>query len=723
MPDGTRRAATGAASAALERLVRPRSVAVVGASDEPASIGGAPLVLLERFGYEGDVHLVSRSRREVRGRACVASIEELPFGVDAAILAIPKAGVADAVEQAGRRGVGGVVVFSSGYGELDAAGAAAERALAASAARHGIALAGPNCLGLVNFADGVPLTFGDVAPNRRAGGPGVAIVAQSGAMSLALTYAAMAQDTSVTYAISTGNEAVLGVEDHLRLVIADERTRAVVMLVEQIRRPAEFLALAREAREREITVCVLHTGRGERAKAASLTHTGAIAGDQDVLRSVLGREGVLFVNSLDGLVDTAGVIARRGLPHADGVAFMTDSGAAKTFAIDVCEAEGAVLPELGGATLAKLAGELPAFATASNPVDITAMGLNDPSLYARVASVLLEDDDVGTLVVSAMPGSELQGTEQVEALLPTLAAARKPVVYTIMGGDCPIPERNRLLVLDASVPLFRSPERALRAARDLASAARAARAAESRARAAPRALHVPPLGTGGPGTAAGTVFGELEAKAMLAAAGIESPPSRLVTSPAGARDAARELGCPVVVKISSPDITHKSDAGGVAFVHAPEDAADAYSAVLAAVSASRPDARVDGVLIERVVSDGVEMLLGARRDPAWGPYLVVGLGGVWTEIVGDATVVAADADRDEIADAISGLRGAAVLRGARGSRPRDLHALVGAAELVAALVRCSPRVAEIEINPLLVRSEGDGVVALDAVVATGAPPA
>jgi len=722
VPDGTPRVATGAAPDALERLVRPRSVAIVGASDEPASIGGAPLVLLERFGYEGDVHLVSRSRREIRGRACVASIEELPFGVDAAILAIPKAGVADAVEQAGRRGVGGVVVFSSGYGELDAAGAAAERALATSAARHGIALAGPNCLGLVNFADGVPLTFGDVAPNRRPGGPGVAIVAQSGAMSLALTYAAMAQDTSVTYAISTGNEAVLGVEDHLRLVIADERTRAVVMLVEQIRRPAEFLALAREAREREVTVCVLHTGRGERAKAASLTHTGAIAGDQDVLRSVLGREGVLFVDSLDGLVDTAGVIARQGLPHADGVAFMTDSGAAKTFAIDVCEAEGAALPELGEATLAKLAGELPAFATASNPVDITAMGLNDPSLYARVASVLLEDDDVGTLVVSAMPGSELQGTEQVEALLPTLAAARKPVVYTIMGGDCPIPERNRLLILDASVPLFRSPERALRAARDLASAARAARAAASRAR-APRARDVAPLGAGGPGTAAGTIVGELEAKAMLAAAGIESPPSRLVTSPAGARDAARELGCPVVVKISSPDITHKSDAGGVAFVHAPEDAAEAYSAVLAAVSASRPDARVDGVLVERVVSDGVEMLLGARRDPAWGPYLVVGLGGVWTEILGDATVVAADADRDEIADAIAGLRGAAVLRGARGSRPRDVHALLGAAELVAALLRCSPGVAEIEINPLLVRAEGDGVVALDAVVATGAPPA
>ena len=664
-------------------------------------------MLLERFGYRGEVHLVSRTRSEIGGRDCVPSIDELPAGVDAAILAIPRAGVADAVDAAGRRGIGGVVVFSSGYAEIDDAGVAEQATLAAVAARHGVALVGPNCLGLVNFADGVPLTFGDVSPNRRSDRPGIAVVAQSGAMSLALTYAAMAQDTTVRFAVSTGNEAVLGIEDFVRVVLEDDATRAVVLLVEQIRQPAEFLALARTARERDTVLCVLHTGRGDRAKAASLTHTGAIAGDQEVLRAVLGREGVLFVDSLDEIVDTAGVIARCRLPHVDGVAFMTDSGAAKTFAIDICESERIELPELGEATLATLATELPSFATASNPVDITAMGLNDPSLYPRVASVLLDAGEVGTLIVSAMPGSDAQGDEQVDALLPVLGAADKPVIYTIMGGESPIPDARRLRVLDASVPLFRSPERALRAARDIADVSRAVRMARSRAR---------PRQVASIEVAADATLGEREAKSLLADAGIAVPAGVLTTNPKDAVAAALALGCPVVLKIVSPDVAHKSDVGGVVSVAHAGDVAERYALLRSTVAAARPDARVDGVLVEKALSGGVEVLLGARRDPSWGPHVVVGMGGVWTEIIDDAIVLPADADRTEIAAGIRRLRGAAVLRGARGVTPRDLSALVEAVETVGAILRCSPAIGEIEINPLLVLAKGEGVVALDALV-------
>ncbi|MDA8290690.1 MAG: acetate--CoA ligase family protein [Actinomycetota bacterium] len=699
---------------ALGRLVRPRSVAVVGASDDPGSIGGAPVALLERFGYPGEVHLVSRTRREIGGRPCVASIEDLPDGVDAAILAIPRSGVSEAVEQAGRRGVGGVVVFSSGYAELDEDGASEQHALASAAERHGIAVAGPNCLGLVNFVDGVPLTFGDVSPNRRVDRPGIAVVAQSGAMSLALTYAAMAEGTTVRYAISTGNEAVIGIEDHVGLVLDDELTRAVVLLVEQVRRPAELLDLARRARERAVLLLVLQTGRGERAKAASLTHTGAVAGDQEVLRAVLGREGVCVVDSLDGLVDAACLAARQGLPRSEGVAFMTDSGAAKTFALDVAESEGVVLPELSPASRDALARELPSFATATNPVDITAMGLNDPSLYARVASVLLADDAVGTLVVSAMPGSEVQGTGQVDALLPVLAGARKPVVYTIMGGDWPIPERNALRILDASVPLLRSPERALRAVRDVSRAAASARDAASRR----RPLEVAPAYRRG--ASGRRVLGEHEAKGLLAGAGIATPGGELVSDPESAARVAREIGGPVVVKVSSPDVAHKSDVGGVAFARDPEEAADAYRSVCASVAAALPGARLDGVLVEESVTGGVEMLLGARRDETWGPYLVLGLGGVFTETFRDAVVLPADAGRDEVLAAVAGLRSAPLLAGARGTGAHDVASLAAAAELLGALLRRSPEIEEIEVNPLLVRGEGLGVVALDALVTTSA---
>jgi acyl-CoA synthetase (NDP forming) len=670
-------------------------------------MGGAPLALLERFGYGGDIYLVSRTRDEVHGRPCLASIDDLPHGVDAAILAIPKAGVADAVESAGRRGIGGVIVFSSGYAELDEGGEAAQSALASTATKYDLALAGPNCLGLVNFVEGVPLTFGDCAPNRRGDGPGLAIIAQSGAMSLALTYAAMAQDINVTYTISTGNESVLTIEDYLALILDEGRTRTVALLVEQIRRPTEFLRLARRARERGVALCLLLTGRGIRAQAASLSHTGAISANQEVTRAILGREGVLFIDSLDELIDAAGVLVKCPTPHASGVAFMTDSGAAKTYALDVSDDIGLFLPELSIATLAHLRGELPAFALASNPVDITAMGLNDPSLYARVASTLLSDEEVGCLIVSSMPGSDVQGSEQVQALLPTLVSSAKPVIYTIMGGESPLPPANRLKILDAGLPLFRSPERALRAADHLTKHARVVR--EASARATPR-----------PGIAlsrgAREVLDERGAKVLLSQAGLAVPDGDVVSNLEGARRVAARLNYPVVLKIASTSIAHKSDVGGVKVIENESNLDSQFEAMRARVALSYPEVNVESMLVEEFVTGGVELLVGAARDVKWGAFVVVGLGGIWAEIVNDAVVIAGECDRKEIVDAIQSLRGFRVLNGARGGEPHDIEALVDAVELIAGLLRETPDLAEVEVNPLLVHAEGKGVTALDAFI-------
>ena len=664
---------------------------------------------MERFGYGGDVHCVSRTRTEINGRVCVDSIGELPYGVDAIILAIPKTGVAEAIEAAGRRGVGGAIVFSSGYAEAGPGGAAEQLELASVATSYDLALAGPNCLGLINFADSVPLTFGDASPNRRVGGPSLAIISQSGAMSLALTYAAMAQDIELSYTISTGNEAVLGIEDYLGVILGEEGIRAVALLIEQIRRPAEFIDLARIARQRGVALCVLHTGRSARAQASSLSHTGAIAGDQDVMRAILGREGVLFIDSLDELIDTVGVLVKCPMPRAYGVAFMTDSGAAKTYAIDVSDDIGLLLPELSPPTLATLTDELPAYATASNPVDITAMGLNDPSLYARVASALLDDDDVGCLVVSSMPGSDVQGTQQVEALLPVLVASAKPVIYTIMGGESPLPLENKLKIFDAGLPLFRSPERALRAARNVTLLARTLVEGESRV--APGrfgALEVDSRG--------GESISEYAAKALLSRAGMRVPSGELATDVHSAQAAAARLGYPVVLKVVSAQILHKSEVGGVIVVANEEELSRAHAQMCARIAATCPDAAVDGVLVEEVVNGGVEMIVGARRDSSWGDNVLIGLGGVWTEVIKDAVVLAADADRIEIVSGIDSLRGAAALRGARGGVMSDIDALVHAIELIGGLLRATPGIAEIEVNPLLVLPKGEGVVALDALI-------
>jgi acyl-CoA synthetase (NDP forming) len=629
------------------------------------------------------------------------------LGVDAAILAIPKSGAVEAVEAAGRRAVGGVIVFSSGYAEIDAAGNEEQVELARVATDNDIALGGPNCLGLVNFVDSVPLTFGDVAPNRRVGAPGVAIVAQSGAMSLALTYAAQAQGIPVSYTISTGNEAVLGIEDYLAALLEEEATGAVALLAEQIRRPNDFMALARRARERGVAICVLHAGRGQRAQASSRSHTGAMAGDQAVLRAALTREGVLFVDSLDGLVDTVGYLCQSPPPSCGGVAFMTDSGAAKTLAIDICESLDVSLPELSAATSERLRRELPPFATASNPVDITAMGLNDPTLYGRVLQVLLDDPEVGTVVVSAMPGSEIQGADQVAALLPVLKTAQKPAIYTIMGGEWPLPELNRRAILDAGIPLFRSPERALRAVRD--SIVRATVLREREQSGSRRAFH--PLAL-----VPAALIDEPTAKSLLSGAGLPVPRSQVATTADEAWDAAHDIGLPVVLKIVSPDIAHKSDVGGIALVYDEKHLRQSFKEIVSSVAARRPEARLKGVLVEQAFRGGVEMIIGAKKDPNWGPFTLVGLGGIWAETLKDSVIVGGGASRSNVLAALRTLRGFPLLRGVRGSPDHDVDALVDAVELIGGLVEATPAIVEIEVNPLLVMAKGRGVVALDALV-------
>ncbi|OYV61072.1 MAG: hypothetical protein B7Z69_02155 [Actinobacteria bacterium 21-73-9] len=524
-------------------------------------------------------------------------------------------------------------------------------------------------------------------------------------MTLALTYAAMAKDVTVTYAVSTGNEAVIGIEDYLDAFVDDDATVVVAMLVEQIRRPGEFLAAARRARERGVEVLVVHLGRGERARAASVTHTGALAGDYAVTRAALSAEGVVVLESIDELIDLADVVTKCPTPSGRGLGLVTDSGAMKTFSLDLGDALGLSLATLDEGATRALAAELPAFAVAENPVDITASGLNDPSLYARATTALLDAPEVAGVVLAVMPGSPLQGAQQIGALVPAIAGAPKPVLYAIMGGDCPLPEENVLAILDADVALFRSPERALVALGHLVDLGEAKRA---------RAAREPAVAGATLRVGDGAPVSEHAAKALLAGIGIAVPASRLVGNLAGARDAAASLGYPVVLKVSSADIVHKAAVGGVAVVTEPSALAAAFDGLLARVRASVPGARVEGVLVEEALTGGAEAIVSARRDPTWGVVAVVGSGGAAVESTRDVAVVSAAAGRAEVRRALGGLRLARALD--RGGVALDVEALVTTVTLLARTLEASEELDEIELNPVLVREEGRGVVALDAVI-------
>jgi acetate---CoA ligase (ADP-forming) len=692
----------------VDRLMRPRSVAIVGASAEPGAIGTAVLGNLERCGYRGDIHLVSRRAKEINGRACVGAIDELPEGIDAAVLVVPQQGVVEAVAACGRRRIGGAVVFASGFAEVDEAGRSEQERLRQTARDGRVRVLGPNCIGFTNFADGVALTFETVAAEPIAGRPAVAAVAQSGALAGALRIALLAKGLGVSHAISTGNEADLSAEDFVAFLLDDPDTRAIALFVEQIRRPQEFMALADRARALEKPIVLLHPGKSRRARDSASTHTGALAGDHAVMTALLRHKGVVLVDTIDDLIDAADVLTRVK-PPVGGAGIITNSGAIKGFALDYAETIGLDVPVVAPETVAALRQALPPYASFENPVDVTAQVIKDIGIWTGAAAALLADPAIGSIAMLAVPGAPKQAMDKVHALLPAVLASGKPAVVAALGDASPVPAEFFTSFREKGVAVFRSPERAMRALALATQYGKTLRARAMQTRAPPQALPPPPHhGT----------LPEYIGKEYLAELGIPIPAGRFVTRLDDAKTSAREIGYPVVLKAQAATLMHKTEAGGVVLGI---DGEAALAAAWTRMQASIGDAGVtpDGYLVEAMAPRGIEMIVGARRDPDWGPVLMVGLGGVWTEALHDVRLMPADLAQEGIAGEVAKLKGAALLDGLRGAPPADVAALANVAARIGSLIRQHPAIGEIEINPLVVYPEG--VIALDVlVVANGA---
>lgn len=694
----------------LDRLVRPRSVAIIGASPEPGSLGASVLANLDRCAYAGDIHLVSRTRSEIGGKPCVSSIDALPPGIDAAVLVVPQTAVIDAVTACGRRGIGGAVVFASGFAEVDETGRAEQTRLAEAALAANVRLLGPNCIGLINFADGVALTFEPNVQQPPAGDqPAIGIVAQSGALAAIMRMALSAKGLGVSHVISTGNEADLGAEDFLGVLIEDTRARVAALFLEQIRRPQRFLTLAARARQLKKPIVLMHPGRSQRARQSASSHTGALAGDHAVMTALLRHAGVVLVETLEELIDTVDLLARHA-PPVTGTGIITNSGAVKGFALDFCDRIGLAIPTLRPETLGALRAALPAFASLDNPVDVTAQVLRDVSIWTKSAAALLADPGVGSLCVPIVPGSPKLAMDKVEALLPAILASGKPAVIAALGDEFPIPPEFIAAFRDRGIPVLRSPERALRA---LAHATSYGQALVARgANAAPEPMPALP-GAG--------VLPEHVGKPYIAALDIPVPQGALAHKVAEAKEIAARIGYPVALKAQAGALAHKSDAGGVALALADEAALEAaWRTMETAIAAARPGLTLDGILVEAMAAPGLEMVVGARRDPNWGPVVLVGLGGIWIEALEDVRLMPADLPHERVVEEIRRLKGARLLDGMRGAGPADIEALAGVAQRVGALMRGRPEIVEIDINPVMVYPRGQGVLALDALIVADA---
>jgi acetate---CoA ligase (ADP-forming) len=693
----------------LTSLFRPRSVALVGASDK-STFSRMAYQNLVRFGFGERTYLVNRRGAETHGQPTVTSCAQIGKPVDVAYLMVPQAGMLAAMDDAAAAGIGNAVVLSSGYGEAGEAGRAAQAELAAHARSLGMVLLGPNHLGFANFVDRVPVCSIPGLPE--AAGP-VALLSQSGASSSAMLDFAAMVNVGLSYLVTLGNEAMITAGHVLDFLVDDPSTRAVAIFMETVRDPEVFRRAARRAAEAGKAIVVLKAGSSALSARTAAAHTGALVGDNRVIDAVFADLGVIRVDSIEDMLITAGAAAALGRLERPGIGIVSISGGACDIVADRAEDLGADLPELAEPTRKALAGIMPAYGTVQNPLDVTGAAVIDPSIFTRSIEAISADPSIGVIgVISGLPwtdrGTPYLSQPMVDAIGAGMRSARCPVAF-INQVLQPITGCTRAIMDHGQVPyVIPGLRQAVVALRDVAWWSQATRNRQSAQAGSP--IIVPASGR------RHGLWSEEDARQLLSAAGIPVVPGRLVSCADEAVKAAAGFGAPVVLKVVSPQILHKSDIGGVRLnVPADEQAVrDAYAAVTAAAGAV-DGARVEGVLVSPMRSGGTELLAGVVRDPHWGPVLAVALGGIFVEVLEDSALAPLPVTPGQARQLLEKLRGRAVLHGARGAPPADLDGLAAVIARIGDLaLALGDDLESVEVNPL--RVDGGAIEALDAVV-------
>jgi acetate---CoA ligase (ADP-forming) len=692
----------------LAELFSPRSVALVGATDR-SMWSRYTHQNLRAFSPDVPVYRVHPRHQLVHGEPAHPSIAAIGRPVDLAYVMVPTAEVLSVLGEAADAGVRNAVILTAGFAEAGPEGRALEERMVALARQRGLVLLGPNGNGFVNASDRIAPYGLPIAPPLQAGPLG--IVLQSGGLASVVLHMASSRNIGVSVLVATGNEAMVTATDVIAYLVADERTRAIAAFLEGIRDPERFRELAAAALDAGKAIVVLKVGRSAAGQEAALAHTGAIVGDDAVVRAALRQLGVVQVDSLEDLLVTSGLLAYHSRPLGRRIAAVTASGGACDLIADRATDEGIVLPAFPEPTVRGLAEVLPAFSNPRNPLDVTGYVVVDSTISHRALEVVVDgaQGTYDTIVYQATvpqnpPPDPALVLQRYRAVKATVERSAVPVVLQ-SASSTDISPFARSVLDDVGLHVLNGIEHGMTAI------GLAIDWHERRARRAP----VPSPSEDGKG-AGERPDGEAELRKVLEASGVPVVPTRLARSAEEAVAAARELGLPAVLKIASPDIAHKTEAGGVALdLRCAEDVADAFHAVTGSARRAVPGARVDGVLVSPMRAGGVELLCSVRRDPAWGPVLAVGLGGVWVEVLEDASLRLLPVTVDDVEEALGELRGAALLQGARGRPPVSTRRV---AEVAVAIAGAAGRLGEaldtLEVNPLW--AAGDQVEVLDALV-------
>ncbi len=691
----------------LDLIFKPNSVAIVGASTKEKSVGNEIVKNLAGT-FAGEIFPVNPKAEEIYGLPCYSSLTAIGKAVDLMIVVVPAAIVPQVMEEGGALGIKGAIIISAGFKETG--NGELEEQVKNICEKYGIVLIGPNCLGIINPALQLNASFAAVMPPKGS----VAFISQSGALCTAILDCAKEMGIGFSKFMSVGNKTIINETAILEYLANDEETKVIAMYVEQLSDTEALMHIARKITtgQNPKPIIILKSGRSSAGAGASASHTGALAGNDAAYEALFNQSGVIRAYSTSELFNYIRIFSDNPIKSAKRLAIITNAGGPGVLAIDAATEDALVPAVLSEETKEKLKTALPAAANIHNPIDLIGDAMADR--YQASLEAVLSDNNVDSVLVILTP----QAMTEIEATAQALVAAKqkfgKPVAAVFMGEELVSPGIK--ILKDADVAVFAFPEEAVRSLNTLHTFF------EHSSRVISESTEITDVNRElvakifNESRAAGVLsFPEARALAIMEAYGLPVLQSRIAKTREEAEAIAKEMGVKMVLKIVSQDILHKSDVGGIMLNVLPEEAGDKFDEMMTAIAAKKPEARLEGVLmVEMVTEKGVELILGSSKDASFGNLIMVGLGGIFVEVLKDVAFGLNPLNREDVLAMLNSLKSKKMLSGVRGAKAVDIEAVVDAVLRLAKLLKDFPEIKELDINPLLALENGKGVKVLDA---------
>ena len=697
----------------IKDLFAPRSVAIIGASRNPAKVGHTILRNAVKSGYKGKIYPINPKAKEILGIRCYKSILDVPDEVDLAVIAVPAPTVLDVAKECGEKGVKYLVVISAGFKEIGGEGVDRERNLISIGKKYGMRILGPNCLGFIDTYTPLNVTFAAVMPRKGR----IAFISQSGALITAILDWSIRRGIGFSKIISLGNKADLDETDFIQALGQDENTNVILLYIESIENGSKFIEVARKV-SAEKPIIVVKGGITEAGAKAAMSHTGAMAGSFTSYSVAFKKSGILLASTLDELFDYALAFSNQPIPASNNIAIVTNAGGPGIITADLSVKHGLRLSSFNINTINKLRSKLPPAAAIYNPVDV--LGDARADRYEFAIKTVLSDENVSGLIVILTPQAMTEPLETAKAILRAHSMyPNKPIIAAFIGGET-VEEAAKLLI-ENGIPCFDLPERAVIAMKGLCMYRKYLDSLEKEPERIVRFYDVDL-------TRARRIIEkvreerrkvllEVEAKELIRAYGIPTPLTVLVKTEDEAVEAANKIGYPVVLKVSSPQILHKTDIGGVVLnINSDREVREAFRTILNRARKYVPRAVLYGITVQKMVPRGREVIIGVSKDPTFGYLIMFGSGGIYANLFRDVSFRLTPVTLGEVKEMLRETKAYAILKGIRGEPPADISSVINVILRVNQLIQDIPEIVEMDINPLFVYEEGEGCLALDVKI-------